>query len=130
MATEVKPPLMRVTHYETVEREPIVMKTVKCYTTYGVQIYVELDRQSKTATIVEWHQGKQAWIPKEFQFAKRELKYMDGWIAIFRAAEQAIVAAKAELEKFEDDEMERILEMHIALSEVNLAGDDDVKEDK
>lgn len=114
----------RKTTYDVPVPVGIEMKTVKCYTTYGVQIYVELDRQTKTATIVEWHQGKQAWIPKEFQFAKRTAEYMNGWIAIFRACEQAIMEAKRELEQFNDDELQKMLDMHIALNKIDLERDE------
>lgn len=114
-----KDQLVQRTEYETLVHEPVVMKVVKCYTTYGVQIYVELDRHKKTATIVE-PSSSGDWKPKEFQFAKRTKEYMDGWIAIFRACEQAIRLAKEDLEKFNDDEMQKLLDMHVALNKMEL----------
>ena len=115
--------LMQVTTYETPVPQPIPMKFVNCYETYGVKIFVELDRKAKIATLVEWDDNKNSYKPKSWMFAERKIEFMDGWIAIFRACEQAIQSAKVELEKFDDAEMKKILDIHLALNKVDLSGE-------
>lgn len=115
-----KEPVTHVVHYEYGERLPLAMRAVYRYTLYGISIDIEVDRQSKTATIVEWNGSKGQYVPKEFQFAKRTVEYMDGWIAIFRALEHAVQMAKVELESFEQYELEKAVDMHIAINKINL----------
>jgi hypothetical protein len=117
---EIKPNLVQVTHYEVLKHEPIDMVVVRQYTAYGIAVLVRLDRHSKTATIVEWDKNTNSYKPKSFRFEKREVAYMDGWVAIFRAMENAIQEAKIELEKYDDEEMQKLVAMHVALNEVEL----------
>ena len=116
----MKEPLIKVTHYETVESEPLEMKTIKQYETYGIKVLVMIDRRTKTATLVEYDDKDKKYKPKKWLFQDRTGDYMNGWIAIFRACEQAVIAAKAELEKFDDDELQKMLDMHVALNKMLL----------
>ena len=122
----MKEPVTKIIHYEVIEREPLEMKTIKQYDTYGIKVLVMIDRRTKTATLVEYDDKDKKYKPKKWLFQDRTGDYMNGWIAIFRACEQAVIAAKAELDAIAEYELSRAVEMQIALNKIELNEGKDV----
>ncbi len=98
--------------------KPIDLLVVRQYEKYGIKVLVRIDRREKTATLVEWDGTK--YRAKNWMFGNRELEYMNGWVAIFRAMEFAITEARKELQKFAKEETDELLNLYVALNEIKL----------
>lgn len=79
----------------------------------GVKILVKIDRYNKTISLVE-REGN--FRPKDWRFTDRQVEYLNGWRLILQAMDFAIVEAKKELEKFEAEDTEKLLEVMVELS--------------
>lgn len=66
----------------------------------GVIVTYKIDYDAETVSLIE-KQGKNHndinWVPKQWVFNKREIEYMEGWIKILKAIENAIIFAKGKL---------------------------------
>ena len=103
-----------------VSNEPVDLLVVRQYTLYGIRVLVRIDRREKTVSLVEWDDRKDDYKPKDWRFQDRELEYMDGWRAIMRAMEYAVTEAKKELEKFKEEDIEKLVNIFVHLDKVKL----------
>ncbi len=77
--------------------------SIKDYEHNNIKITVKIDYMQKTISIMENStKGVKKWI-----FAERGLSYMQGWINILNAIENAIDEARTELQKYEDAQIEQ-----------------------
>lgn len=82
----------------------------RIYTSYGINIVVELDFVKKTVSLVE-KDGK----PKDWCFAERTPEYLNGWRAILKAMDYAVEQAQNEMIKLEEQQTEEFIKMYQSL---------------
>jgi hypothetical protein len=87
----------------------------RMYTHKGISVVMDIDLIKKTATMTEtdqWHNKTKA---KNWVFAGRSYKYMDGWMLILDAMKHATKEAKKVLEEEEKRNEERFMEILLAV---------------
>lgn len=95
----------------------------------GMKFIVEINRLDKTASFVELKrvdryglkssvQNVPSFDRKEWVFAQRELKYMNGWILILQGMINVIEEVKKELEIFDKEDTEQLIKVMLKLDEV------------
>lgn len=100
----------------------------RAYPYKGVNIIVRLDFLHEKISIVERNQGAiDGFANKEFIFADREAKFMNGWRLILQAMDNAIVEAKKEMEAAKERDFQKMLNQAVALAQIS---DDRLKEKK
>ena len=82
----------------------------------GITVWVEIDYIKKNISLVESDGQAKKWL-----FAKRELKYMDGWQNILDAMVEAIDHAQARLEAYQDNKTKEFALLAHKLSESEKA---------
>ena len=88
----------------------------RIYTYNGISIAVDIDLVKKQVSLVE-KKGNGTFQNKKWLFAERELKYMDGWLAILSAMQYAIKEASKILEEAEKRDQDEFLNLMIALDD-------------
>jgi predicted transcriptional regulator len=92
----------------------------RVYTRKNISVVVDIDLINKTISLVE-RKGN-GFVKKNWLFAERELKYMDGWQNILDAMSYAISEARKVLEAFEERNTEELLKMFYQLDKAALEG--------
>lgn len=87
----------------------------RIYEHKGIKVAVDIDLEKKQISLVEKNNGQ--WQKKKWQFAERELEYMNGWKLILQAMDYAISEASKELKAAEERDNEKFMEMVIGLSD-------------
>lgn len=87
----------------------------RIYTHKGVSVAVEIDLIKKTVSLVEKNSiggfGNKEWL-----FADRELKYMNGWLLILDAMKHAITEAAKVLEAEKDRDLDEMVKLMASLN--------------
>lgn len=77
----------------------------------GTTFKIKLDRRTMSASFVEWNEGKQDYIAKQWLFAGRGAEYMNGWTNIFRGMEYVSQEAKKVLEGWSEQKKSEFIDM-------------------
>lgn len=88
---------------------------IREYTYKGIKVLVELDRVKGRVGLVEPDGEEGYYKAKEWEFAGRELKYMNGWLIILQAMTYAVEQAKIEMKKWEDEKHQDFVDTLMAL---------------
>lgn len=92
----------------------------RVYSSYGIDIVVEMDFIKKTVSLTEKDGSNKKWV-----FAERTPEYLNGWRAIMKSMEYAVEQAQQELAKIEEQEHEDFVEMFMALDHALKKGEGD-----
>ena len=74
------------------------LQEIKTVEHKGISIAVKVDYVEGTASFVEVNRAG-SYPPKQFIFSNRTLDYMNGWLDILSAMQEAVKVCKADLEK-------------------------------
>lgn len=89
----------------------------RIYTSYGINIVVELDFVKKQVSLVE----KDGEI-KKWMFAERTPEYLNGWRAILKAMDYAVEQAKKEMDALTAKEHKEFVELWASLDQTLKKG--------
>lgn len=90
----------------------------RVYSSYGINIVVEMDFVKKTVSLVE-KDGS----PKKYLFADRTPEYLNGWRAILKAMDYAVEQAKKEMDALTEKEHKEFVNMYAALDRALKKGE-------
>lgn len=99
--------------------KPVDLLVYRQYDFRGVKVVARIDRLKKQVSLVEHDDGAiDKFAPKSWLFAERGAEYMNGWRLILMAMDHAIVEAQKELEKFDKEDTDKLVQMFIHLDKV------------
>lgn len=92
---------------------------VRKYTHRGIIVFVEIDFQAETISLVDNSQnGLSMWSAKKYRFNERTVDFAKTWLRIFEAMSKATQAAIIELEASKEDKLANTAK---AISEIGKA---------
>ncbi len=74
------------------------IKEVYSFTHKKITIDVEIDYKANKISLIEYKDGLNGWQDKKWVFAGRGVEYMQGWLTILDAMQEAIKDAKKRYE--------------------------------
>lgn len=90
----------------------------RVYSSYGINVTVEIDFVKKTVSLTEKDGSKKRW-----DFSERTPEYLNGWRKIMRAMEYAVEQAQKELAALDEQEHKEFVEMFMQLDKALKKGE-------
>lgn len=95
-------------------------ETIQFTATNGIKVYIRLDYEHGTVSILE--EGKGRYEKKEFCFINRTRDYLGGWVMVFDALKEATVHAdkllQAEANIRKKQKEDKFIELMIGISDL------------
>ena len=76
----------------------------KRYTVNGIDIDIRINYRKERITLIDEKRNKKQWL-----FAEREIQYLDSWVEILEAMQEAIKLAKIDLDEYLDEHLDEDL---------------------
>lgn len=91
----------------------------RVYSSYGINIVVELDFVNETISLVEKNGEKKLW-----DFTGRSVDYMNGWRNIMHAMEYATAEAQKEMQAHIDEKLKDFVKLYQATDKALKKGEE------
>lgn len=94
----------------------------------GTTLFVKIDRENNKVSFVERGNSiKGEFVNKHWLFAERGVEYMAGWYNILGAMQFCILDAKKELEAYQKQKKQKLIDIMVAVQAAEEAAKQDKK---